>query len=79
MVEVEFNLLVFPSVDVLLLVFAIFVDSNPWILLSKFSPWPSARLLFEACWNFRALIRLSLSPWVSTLLDLPEFFAFSAV
>ena len=71
-------MLVFPSVDVLLLVFVRLVDSNPWILLSKFSPWPSARLLFEACWNLRALIRLSLSPWVSTLLDLPEFFAFSA-
>ena len=74
----EFNLLVFPSVEVLLLVFAGVEASNPWILLSWFSPWPSTRLLFDACWNLRALIRLSLSPWVRTLLD-REFLAFSDV
>ena len=67
----------FPSEDVLTLILG-GLDSSPCMGLdSRFSPLPSSRD-FVDCWNFLALIRLSLSPWVRTL-PVRLFLAFSEV
>ena len=75
----EFNefTLPFPSEEVLILIFG-GLDSSPCMGLdSRFSPLPSSKD-FVDCWNFLALIRLSLSPWVRTL-PVRLFLAFSEV
>ena len=72
----EFTL-TFPSEEVLTLILG-GLDSSPCMGLdSRFSLLLSSKD-FVDCWNFLALIRLSLSPWVRTL-PVRLFLAFSEV